>query len=187
MNFKFQISQWAECILPVPPTPPYPPLRMAVDPAYFSNDTSDRSSYSLGWLSDEDGSFTLLDCQSGRWKGIALPEKIVDAIDIWRPEQLWVERSGNGAPDLLVDNINMLAETKGLATRISFFSPKSPKINRVFKLQAVIESDHLHISPGSWNSTLLQQARDFDFSRKDNHRHEDGMLDSLASVCGFRF
>ena len=182
-NFRFNISQWSECVLPQAPPTPYSGVRMAVDTAFFANETSDESAYSVGFQGD-DFSFTLLGADSGRWKGIALPNKIVDAIETWSPEQVWVERT-TGAPDLLVDCIKIECEARQISLpHITFFTPRESKATRVFKLQAIVESHQLRICPGAYTSTLLAQARDFDFSSpKQNHRREDGMLDSLASNC----
>ena len=185
LGFRFNAAQFSACVLAETPAPPYTHVRIAVDPAYFSNATSDQSAISTGFQGD-DFSFTLLDSASGRWKGIELPNRIVTAIETWDPYEVWIERTGNGAPDMLVDVIKMECELKGIRIpQITFFTPSESKADRVFKLQALVESQQLHICPGTFTSTLIQQARDFTFTQT-NSRREDGCLDSLAAVCGFK-
>jgi predicted phage terminase large subunit-like protein len=178
-------QQWYNCVLPTPPRPPYPaPLRMTLDPAYFANDTSDHSAFCVGYQHPEDNIVTLLDCDSDRWKGIELPKRIVAAIKEWKPEQLWIERSGNGAPDLLADNIIQMCGAN--VPVISFYTPKQSKATRISKLQAVIDGNYLKINPIARMNALMEQVRNFDFTDKQNHRHEDGRLDALAALVGFR-
>ena len=188
--YKFNINLWMGALLPAPPVPPYPaPLRMTVDPAYFANETSDHSAFCVGYQEsniDWGATVTLLDCDSDRWKGIALPTRIVGAIEEWKPEQVWIERSGNGAPDLLADNITQMCESKGLAPIISFYTPKQSKAQRIFKLQATIENGYLKISPTRRMNALFDEVREFDFADKQNHRHPDDRLDSLAALVGFK-
>lgn len=183
-GFRFNAQQFVDCILPAAPIPPFTGVRMAIDPAYFSNPTSDESAYSVGFMGEEDMSFTLLDADSGRWKGIALPNKVVDAIGTWKPDQVWVEATGNGSPDLLKDNILMGCEAREIPIpQITFYTPRQSKAVRVFRLQGLVESKQLKICPGAYTSTLIQQARDFDGSSDSNRHRLDDMLDSLSAVC----
>src|SRR5579862_4975376 len=110
-GFRFQMSQWRECTLPVASCPPYPPVRLVIDPSYTASSTSDESSVAVGFL-DEDSALTVLDCIHGRFKGLALCDQIVSSIELWRPQRVWLERNGNGACDLLVDTIALRAEMR---------------------------------------------------------------------------
>jgi hypothetical protein len=159
---------------------------MTVDPAYFANDTSDHSAFCVGYQHPEDNVVTLLDCGGDRWKGIELPRRIVAAIEEWKPQLVWIERSGNGAPDLLTDNILAMCEKAGHVPGISFYTPRESKGARIYKLQSVIDGNYLKISPISAMNALMDQVREFDFTDKQNHRHEDGRLDALAALVGFR-
>jgi hypothetical protein len=184
----FDLTEWRRCVLSIPPFPPFPTLRMAVDPAYSANPSSDDSSYCLGFL-DEDSSFTLLDCGRGLWKGIQLPDKIVDALKKWDSPDVWIEKTGNGASDLLRDVIVLQCATREVTVpRISFYTPRTPKASRIRRLQGLVENDLLHISPTCPYGSLFDQALAFDFEskNKDNHRRPDDLLDALAAVCGFR-
>jgi hypothetical protein len=190
-DFSFRISQISACIVPRPAAlPEGVDLRMTVDPAYFANDDSDCSAYAVGWLDDR-SAMHLWDYACGRWRGLALPDHLVDAIELWQVPNVRIERNGNGAPDLLVDTIALRLRMKGLsAPRITTFVPRQPKrqkANRIARLQTLLDLDPplLYIYRNAFTEELLQQAERFDFSADDNHRREDSLLDVAALACGF--
>jgi len=190
-DFSFRIPQIRACIVTRPATlPEGVSVRMTVDPAYFANEDSDCSAYALGWIDDR-GAMHLWDYACGRWKGLALPDRIVDAMELWVPEQIRIERNGNGAPDLLVDTISLRASMRGVPVPlITTFKPrqaKRQKANRIARLQTILDPDppFLHIYQNGFTEELIQQAQHFDFSADDNHRREDSLLDVVALACGF--
>jgi hypothetical protein len=195
-DFAFNLADWRAALLPRTDTPPTPPdgahYRIAVDPAFFAedgsdgNNRSDESALTVGFLG-EDSSMTLTDSRAGLWKGIGLPEEIVDAIGTWNPEVVLIERSGNGAPDLLADNIRFLCDMRETGTpRIEFFTPHNSKPCRIRRLQDLLDNNLLRIHQGVFVSDLFAQVESFCFDRQDNKGREDGRLDSLASLCGYR-
>ena len=188
-GFRFQISQWRECILPVASCPQYPPIRLVIDPSYTASSTSDESSIAVGFL-DEDSALTVLDCIHGRFKGLALPDQIFSVIEQWHPQRVWLERNGNGACDLLVDTTVLRAEMCEVSIpAVETFVPNNrvgAKSLRIRQLQNLIDQHLFHISPGPYVSALLTEAERYDFAISDNHRRLDSMLDSLALLAGFR-
>jgi hypothetical protein len=188
-GFRFQIRQWRERILPVASRPPYPPVRLVIDPSYTASSTSDESSVAVGFL-DEDSALTVLDCVHGRFKGLDLPDQIVSSIELWRPQRVWLERNGNGACDLLMDTIVLRAEMREVSIPIiETFVPNNrvgAKSLRIRQLQNLIDQHLFHISPGPYVSALLAETERYDFESSDNHRRSDSMLDSLALLAGFR-
>jgi hypothetical protein len=194
---RFAVSQWRACVLPALPCP-LPSLRMVVDPSYTANDgsngrsPSDESSFAVGYLG-EDASLTVVDCIHGRFRGMALVDRILDACELWKPETVRLEKNGRSSTDLLVDCIAWRSEMREISgVRIITFEPRQQKgkrghtkAARIHRLQDLIDGGLLHLCPGAYIPALLHEVQQFDFAAADNHRRLDSILDSIALLAGF--
>jgi hypothetical protein len=164
---------------------------MTVDPSFTARDgseeggnTSDESAIAVGFR-EEFGSVHILDCVHGRFKGMALPDRIVDAQEQWSCAIIKIERNPNF--DLLSDAIKLRgAMREVIIPRIVPFVPIHSKRHRISRLQSLLEERIIQIQNGKFIQALLEQAENFCFKDSQNHRHEDGMLDVISMQAGFR-
>lgn len=195
-NFRFQLHQWMGCIQPagevLPTADPaqFQFLRMTVDPSYTVNDgrdggnVSDESVMGVGFIGNE-GLLNVFDCVHGRFKGMALPDRIVSVAEQWHPEEIWVER--NPFYDLLTDAIRLKAELRNIEIgRIIPFVPVQSKKNRIARLQSLLVPPSIRIYPGAYTAEVLKQVENFCYTSKSNHRREDGLLDVISMLANFR-
>ena len=88
---------------------------MTVDPSFTVRDgsaggnISDESAIAVGF-SDDTGLLNIFYCAHGRFRGMALPDKIVSVAEQWPCSEVRVER--NPFYDLLIDAIKLKAELK---------------------------------------------------------------------------
>lgn len=147
---------------------------------------SDESAIAAGFIGDE-GLLSIFDCVHGRFRGMALPDKIVSVAEQWHPIEIRVER--NPFYDLLTDAIKLKGELRGVEIgRIVPFVPVHSKKNRIVRLQSVFDADPvaIRIYPGPFIPELLKQVENFCYNSKSNHRREDGLLDAISMQAGFR-
>lgn len=191
-NFRFQIHQWRKVIQPAVPAPPHPFLCMTVDPSFTVRDgseggnISDESAIAVGF-SDDGGLLKIFHCAHGRFRGMALPDKIVSVAEQWPCSEIRVER--NPFYDLLTDAIKLKAELRHVEIgRIVPFVPTHSKKHRIARLQNLVASNppRIRINSGLFVPELLKQVENFCFKSKSNHRHEDGILDVISMQANFR-
>jgi hypothetical protein len=187
-SFTFQISKWRGCIQPAPTQPVAlpPPMILTLDPSYTANETSDCSSIGVGFIEEDSSALTVTDLYSGKLKGIALPDKVVDFIEKWKPVEIRVEK--NPFFDLLADTIKLKANLRDVEIgRITPFRPIQSKKHRILRLRDLLtDPPAVYIYQNSFVNQLLEQAEKFCFTDKQNHRHEDGLLDVVSMLAGYR-
>ena len=130
---------------------------------------------------------TLLDLKTGRWRGMGLPNTIVSLMEEWHPELTRIEAIPGA--DLIYDSILLRANLYGVATgRVELFKVNSAvaaKPKRIRKLRDLLDVGLLRIRYGSFVEELFHQVENYTFTTANDGR-EDGALDSLAMLCGFR-
>jgi len=189
-DFRFRVSDWRTAIAPIIPLEEHS-LTLCVDPSFTVRDrsrsgggnTSDESAIGIGFT-DEEGHLNVLEIVHGRFKGLALPHRVVDVLSAYPSETLKIERNPNF--DLLSDAIRLLATHREVACpRIVPFVPITSKKGRIRRIHSLLVTAQIHIHNGPFVSDLLEQAQEFCFEDKQNHRHEDGMLDVIAMLANF--
>lgn len=169
-------------------------MRQAVDLAMTANPAhSDQSSIAVGFRDDiceiPDGRvrLTVMDLQAGHWQGMGLPKQIVSSMKTWRPEQTEIENIPGA--ELVRDSIIFQAELQKVPTgRIQLFprnNDLNAKPNRIRRLQELLSNGLLRIKYGPFMEIVIEQAGDYLFT-PNNAGREDGALDVLAFLCGFR-
>lgn len=187
-SFKFRLSDWCKVLVSPCPAPPESDVRVTVDPAYFSGPTNDESALCATFTASQDNInvITVLGAANGRWKGMTLADRIVDFANLHSAASIRIERNGNGAPDLLVDAIQMRAADQEIQLgRIVVFNPDNKmaaKRRRIFRLQSLLTSTPpaLQICRGPFVADLFRQVENYCFDTSENHRREDGLLDVIA-------
>lgn len=188
------INKWRGCLtLPPDYTPPIPAtIRMGIDASPTANPDSDESAIAVGHFYEADPwtGLVLLDCVAGRYKGMLLPDKIVDLIELWIPEEISIERNLQHGGELLVDAIVYRATDRGIAIpRITSFSASNKlaaKVKRVRRIEdELIDHGLLKIRTAGFIDKLFDEVRNFSFD-PENHGRLDSCLDALAFLAGFR-
>jgi hypothetical protein len=191
---KLDINKWRACLtLPVDYTPPSGAiLRMGIDPSPTANPDSDESAIAVGHFCEADPwpGLALLDCVAGRYKGMLLPDKIVDLMELWIPEEISIECNRQHGGELLVDAIEYRAKDRGIAIpRITSFSASNKfaaKVTRVCRIESeLIDHGLLKIRQAGFIDKLFDEVRNFSFD-PENHGRLDSCLDALAFLAGFR-
>jgi len=185
LGFKFRIHEWHRVCQPLTP-PPDAPLVLTLDPSFTANGkSSDASAIGIGLL-DETDTLNIYDCSQGKYKGMALPDAVVDSVEKWHPATLRIEQSPFF--DLLTDAIKLRAELRQVEIgAITPFKPISSKKDRISRLQYLLEQDPplIRINSGEFVSELLKQAESFCFQDVQNHRRPDNLLDVVCMQAGF--
>jgi hypothetical protein len=187
-SFRFDVAQFRALVCDPVTVPPHVDVRLTVDPAYFANDDFDESALCATFLDNVDDVrvLTILDASSGRWPGLALPDRIVAMAEKWNVAEIRVESNGNGAPELLKAVCELRAEMKGITLPPkTLFRPnnKPPaKRCRIFKLQSLVECTPpaLRICAGTHVNKFLGQLQNYRFDNESNSRREDGLADVVA-------
>ena len=191
---KLNIDKWQRCLtLPADYAPPtHATIRMGIDSSPTANPDSDESAIAVGHFYEADPwtGLTLLDCVAGRYRGMALPEKIVDLMELWIPEEISIERNIQHGGELLVDAIVYRATDRGIAIpRITSFSASNKleaKVTRVCRIESeLIDHGLLKIRTAGFIDGLFDEVEKFT-DDKENHGRLDSRLDALAFLAGFR-
>jgi hypothetical protein len=187
------MSKWRACVcLPPDYRPPTEArIRMAIDTSPSAGPQSDESAITVGHFTEvETGTeLALLDCVAGKWAGIALPDRIVSAIEVWEPQQIFFECNKQHGGELLLDTIIWRARERGVAIpRIVSFPCNNKiqsKIKRIRKIEDELISHNpplLKIRSASFVDKLFSEVQNFTFD-VENHGRADSCLDSLAYLC----
>jgi hypothetical protein len=190
---RLDISKWYQCVcLPPDYTAPADAcIRMAIDASPSAGLQSDESAITIGHFVDvEDGTaVALMDCIAGKFRGMALPDRIVSAMEQHHPQQVFVECNKQHGGELLVDTIRWRAECRGVETgRITTFSAsnrlqaKETRIRRVDRELVNHDPPFLKIRQAPFAAKILNEVRQFTFD-SGNHGRGDSCLDSLAYLC----
>jgi hypothetical protein len=192
---KLDLHAWRRCLtLPADYRPPADAcIRLALDGSPSAEAHSDESVITVGHFTstnaEPDGGVAFLDCIAGRFRGMALPDRVVAAMDLWRPQRVFIECNRQHGGELLVDAIKFRAEMKGVPTgRIVSFSASNQaraKIRRIRKVEdQLVQQDPtlLKIRRGSFVEKLMSEVENFTFD-PENHGRGDSCLDSLSYLC----
>ncbi len=105
----------------------------------------------------------------------------------WHPEETEIENIPGA--ELVHDSVILQADLQKVATgRIRLFprnNDVNAKPNRIRRLQELLSNGLLRIKYGSFMEIVIEQARNYLFT-PNNAGREDGALDVLAFLCGFR-
>jgi hypothetical protein len=187
-KFRFAMPQWRALVCDPVEVPPHVVVRLTVDPAYFANSDSDETAACASFM-DTEGDvnvLTILDAASGRWPGLALPDRIVAMAEEWKVSEIRIESNGNGAPQLLKDVCALRAAQSDITLgSIKLFHPNNKlaaKRRRIFKLQSLVETTPpaLRLCVGPYVNRFLTQLQNFRFDSESNRRREDGLADVVA-------
>jgi hypothetical protein len=190
-SFRFSIGQWRSVVEDFLP-PPDAEITVTLDPAFTSNDTSDKSALVASYKVDrEDGvrELNVLDTRSERWKGGALADATIDFCEKWKPQSLRIERIPG--VDILVDMIRDKCKAREIEPpHIQAFTPnciKGAKNYRIVKLQELWKRNPppIRIKYGHHIGPLFEEVEAFVPSQQNRGR-QINTLDALALACGFR-
>lgn len=193
-QFRFKLHEWrAACTIPddfIPPSDAY--MEMVVDPSYTANEGSDHSAIVGGYKYQREDciELNLLHAVSGQWKGLKLVDAILDAVEIWKPEKITIERSSGSSCDLLVDVLRDRAKARDIV--LGFISTPPPsnkkqKRNRIRRLQSLFETTPpaIRMKYTAFINRLSEEVEKFLYERQDNKGRPDDLLDALATLAGF--
>jgi hypothetical protein len=190
-NFRFNITQWRAVVEDFT-SPPGADITVILDPAFTSNNTSDKSALVASFKVERDDGvreLNILDTESERWKGGALADSAIDFCVKWNPAALKIERIPG--VDILIDLILDKCRARSItAPHIEAFTPncqKSAKNHRILKLQTLWCSSPpaIRIRYGHYIGPLFEEVEAFVPSRQNRGR-QINTLDALALACGFR-
>ena len=192
-DFSFAVSQWRGACHPPVPFPVDTPITLLLDPAPTANPQSDESAFACGFISQRESDgvnvLTVLDMASAKYKGVALVDETLRLTEKWAPRKLSYENIPG--MDWFRDLLLSQADLKGIAVpHISAFAPhngKGAKDKRIRRIQSLLDCDPPAISfqYGSYCERLFEQVARFQIGG-DKKGQENGLLDSLAMLAGFR-
>jgi hypothetical protein len=189
-SFAFSIPQWrAACRPPATPTEGAC-ITLLLDPAPTAGPQSDDSSFACGYISEEfPKTLTVLDIASAKWRGGALADETLELIETHKPRLFAYEN--NPGMDWFRELLILKAERRGIAVpHIDAFTPyngRAAKEKRICRLQTLFDCDPPSIvfQSGSYCEQLFRAAERFQVGG-DKKGQENGRLDSLALLAGFR-
>jgi hypothetical protein len=190
-DFRFNVTQWRTVVEDFEP-PQDAEITVTLDPAFTSNDTSDKSALVAAFKIERgDGvrELKVLDTRSDRWKGGALADATIDFCEKWNPVALKIERIPG--VDILIDSILDKCKVRHItAPHIEAFTPncrKGAKNTRIVRLQTLWECTPpaIRIKYGPHIGPLFEEVEAFVPSQQNRGR-QINTLDALALACGFR-
>ena len=190
---KLDVNKWRSCLtLPIDYTPQNVVMRMGIDAAPSANPDSDESAIAVGHFYDAEPwpGLALVDCVGGRWRGWALPQKIVDLIELWKIEEVSIECNRQHGGDLLLDVIKHIANDRDIAipTIVAFSANNKwgAKASRARRIESdFIDGGLLKIRSAGFVDRLFDEVEKFTFDR-ENHGRLDSRLDAVSFLANLR-
>lgn len=191
-RFRFNASQWQTACVPSDSLIPADAfIRLLLDPSPTANPQSDLSAFACGYAAlREDGvvSLTVLDMDTGKYRGGELADKALELIQQWKPVKFSCEN--NPGVDWFVDLLVLKAKQAEIALpHIEAFTPrngKQEKDRRIWRLQQLFDCDPpaIRFHYRAYCARLFEQVERFEIGG-DKKGRENGLLDSLALLAGY--
>jgi hypothetical protein len=195
-DFRFRTDQWRACVTSDIEVPQDADVRIVLDSSPTASDTSDRSALVAGYVhtreSDGENELVVLDFESARWKGMALPDAVIDFVFRVTPSASKLQIEHIPSTDLLVDSILLRAQMREVfLPRIEWINPaskvKGAKSKRIVRLQDVVAHQPPKIRI-RWNKNigmLLEEVENF-VPSEQNRGRQCGLLDAISLLANIR-